>query len=358
MTALHFHRLQVREVRADADKAVVVTLDVPAELCTTFVFEPGQYLTLRKPGGELRRSYSICSAPGENLRVGVRKLVDGAFSPWVHDELRAGDAVDVMPPQGRFGHALAQATQEPQQVLLVAGGSGITPILSILRTLLTPESSTHCTLLYGNRRMASTMFKEELEDLKNRFMTRLSLHPVFSREQVDAPLSAGRLDRARIALFLRTLVNPAKLDHAFICGPHALNDEAEAALLEAGVAADRIHVERFGIPPAQRQAQEAGPQSGDPESARVTLLRDGLTREFGFSKSDASILDAAARAGLDVPYSCKSGVCATCRAKLLDGQVRMDRNFALEKADLDAGFILTCQAHPLTPRVTVSFDDR
>jgi ring-1,2-phenylacetyl-CoA epoxidase subunit PaaE len=356
MSGLHFHPLRVRDIRAEADDAVVVSFDVPEALRAAFTFEPGQYLTLRKPGAELRRSYSICAAPGETLRVGVRKVPGGAFSPWVHDELKAGDLVEAMEPQGRFGHAIAQGT--PRHVLAIAGGSGITPILSILRTLLARDPATRCTLLYGNRHAGSTMFKEELEDLKNRHMTRLTLHPVFSREQVDAPLSGGRLDRERLAQFLRTLIDPAGIDQAFVCGPHALNDEAEAALREAGVAPERIHVERFGIPPEQRQADEHAARPGDADTARVTLLRDGLTREFGFAKGDASILDAAARAGLDVPYSCKSGVCATCRAKLIDGRVRMDRNFALEPADLAAGFILTCQAHPLTERVTVSFDDR
>lgn len=362
MTGLHFHPLRVREVRADADGAVVVSFEVPDELRASFAFEPGQYLTLRRGHGvdDLRRSYSICAAPGESLRVGVRRVPGGAFSPWVHDELKAGDTLDVMEPQGRFGQVLTQGASRHRlrHVLLVAGGSGITPILSILRTLLECEPATQCTLLYGNRTAGSTMFKEELEDLKNRHMTRLTLHPVFSREQVDAPLSAGRLDRERIALFLRTLVDPQSIDEAFVCGPHALNDEAEAALREAGVAPERIHVERFGIPPEQRQADEHAARPGDADLARVTLIRDGLTREFAFNQGDASLLDAAARAGLDVPYSCKSGVCATCRARLLDGQVRMDRNFALEPADLAAGFILTCQAHPLTPQVTVSFDER
>ena len=231
-------------------------------------------------------------------------------------------------------------------------------MLAILRTLLEHGTHTRCTLLYGNRTAASTMFKEELEDLKNRHMTRLELHPVFSREQVDAPLCAGRLDRERVELFLKTLIDPRGVDQAFICGPHALNDEAEAALREAGIAAERIHVERFGIPPEQQQPDLRAPQPGDADEARISLLRDGLTRDFGFAKGDASILDAAARAGLDVPYSCKSGVCATCRARLVEGRVRMDRNFALEQADLDAGFILTCQSHPLTARVVVSFDDR
>ncbi len=367
MSGLHFHPLRVHDVRRDAEDAVVVSFDVPAALRETFAFEPGQYLTLRRASPEhsaedLRRSYSICAAPGELLRVGVRKVPGGAFSPWVHDALKAGDVVDVMEPQGRFGHVLTQVAPAgqgaPRHVLLVAGGSGITPILSILRTLLESAADTRCTLLYGNRTAASTMFKEEIEDLKNRHMTRLALHPVFSREQVDAPLSAGRLDRARIARFLQTLVDPGSVDHAFVCGPHALNDEAEEALREAGIAPERIHIERFGIPPEQQQADEHAPRPGDADDARVTVVRDGLTREFAFRKGDLSILDAASRAGLDVPYSCRSGVCATCRARLIEGEVRMDRNFALEQADLDAGFVLTCQAHPLTPRVVVSFDER
>jgi ring-1,2-phenylacetyl-CoA epoxidase subunit PaaE len=182
---------------------------------------------------------------------------------------------------------------------------------------------------------------------------------VFSREQVDSPLHAGRLDRERVGLFLRTLVDPRGVDHAFVCGPHALNDEAEAALLAAGVPAACIHVERFGIPPALQAAGDAHEhREGDAEGARVTVVRDGLSRELVFGERDLSILDAAARAGMDVPYSCKSGVCATCRAKVMEGKVRMDRNFALEPADVEAGFVLTCQAHPLTERVVVSFDER
>jgi ring-1,2-phenylacetyl-CoA epoxidase subunit PaaE len=363
MSGLHFHPLTVREVRAEADDAVVVTFDVPPALAEDFRFEPGQYLTLRRTldGQDVRRSYSICAAAGEPLRVGVRQVPGGLFSTWLHGSLKAGDTLEAMQPQGRFGAALAglEDSAAPVHVLAVAGGSGVTPILSILRTLLAQVPRARCTLLYGNRNAASTMFKEELEDLKNRHLTRLAIHPVFSREQVDSPLHAGRLDRERLGLFLRTLVDPRRVDHAFVCGPHALNDEAEAALRSAGVPAERIHVERFGIPPAQQPAGDAhARRQGDAEGARVTVVRDGLAREVVFGQADPSILDAAARAGMDVPYSCKSGVCATCRAKVLEGRVRMDRNFALEKADLDAGFVLTCQAHPLTERVVVSFDER
>ena len=363
MSGLHFHPLTVREVRAEADDAVVVTFDVPPALAEGFRFEPGQYLTLRRRlgGQDVRRSYSICAAAGEPLRVGVRQVPGGVFSTWLHDTLKAGETLEVMEPQGRFGAALAGLKDgvAPVHVLAVAGGSGITPILSIVRTLLEQVPRASCTLLYGNRTATSTMFKEELEDLKNRHLTRLAIHPVFSREQVDSPLYAGRLDRERVGLFLRTLVDPRRVEHAFVCGPHALNDEAEAALLAAGVPAARIHVERFGIPPEQQSTGDAHARRvGDAEGALVTVVRDGLAREVVFGQGDPNILDAAARAGMDVPYSCKSGVCATCRAKVLEGRVRMDRNFALEQADLDAGFVLTCQAHPLTERVVVSFDER
>jgi ring-1,2-phenylacetyl-CoA epoxidase subunit PaaE len=351
MTGLHFHALTVRAVRPDADDAVLVSFDVPPALAETFRFEPGQYLTLRN-ASDLRRSYSICAAPGEALRIGVRLVPGGAFSTWLHRELKAGDVLDVMPPQGRFGAALAQ---RPRHLLAVAGGSGITPILSILKTALAQDASSRCTLLYGNRSAASTMFKEELEDLKNRHLTRLAVHAVFSREGVDSPLNSGRLDAAKIATFLRLA---GAVDEAFVCGPHAMNDEVEAALQSAGAAPGHIHVERFGVPPSAADATLHAPRAGDATTARISIVRDGLTREVAFQPGDESILAAASRAGLDVPYSCRSGVCATCRAKLLEGQVRMDRNFALEPGDLDAGFILTCQAHPLTERVVVSFDER
>ena len=354
MSGLHFHPLRVRELRREADDALVVGFEVPQALADAFRFEPGQYLTLRTSvaGEELRRSYSICSGAGEPMRVGVRRVPGGAFTTWLHDNLRVGDTFEAMPPQGRFGAALAR---QPRHLLAVAGGSGITPILSLIRTRLASDPQARVTLLYGNRTAASTMFKEELEDLKNRHLTRLVLHPVFSREVVDSPLNSGRLDADKIATLLR-LAGP--VDEAFVCGPHAMNDEAEAALLAAGVAPARIHVERFGVPPSAADATLHAPRAGDAATAIITIVRDGLTREVPFTAGDESILAAAGRAGLDVPYSCRSGVCATCRAKVLEGQVRMDRNFALEKAELEAGFVLTCQAHPLTERVRISFAER
>jgi ring-1,2-phenylacetyl-CoA epoxidase subunit PaaE len=364
---IHFHTLRVAELRRDTTDSVVIRFEVPAELQDTFRFEPGQYLTLKRGRGpeEARRSYSICAAPGEPLRVGVRRVPRGLFSPWVHGVLREGDTLEVLPPQGRFGAALKglDEANAPQHVLLIAGGSGITPLLSIARTVLQANGHTRCTLLYGNRKAATTMFREELEDLKNRYLSRLSLHPVFSREQVDSPLHQGRLDAERIGLFLKTLVPTASIDHAFVCGPHAMNDEAEAALRAAGLPADRIHIERFGLAPGALDGSDAAPalevHEEDAHYATITLVRDGLTRSLQFDKeADPNILEAAARQGLEVPFSCKSGVCATCRAKLIEGEVRMDRNFALQPAEVAAGFILTCQAHPLSDRVVISFDER
>jgi len=379
MTGLHFHPLRVRQVRPEAEDALVLSFDVPDALAEQFRFRPGQYLTLRQVlGGEdLRRSYSICASPAEGeLRVGVRRVAGGRFSTWLHDHLRAGDTIEVMPPQGRFTlpdagtgtgtgtGATTDATPPGRHVLAIAGGSGITPILSILRTVLEQEPASRVTLLYGNRRIASTLFKEELEDLKNRHLTRFVLHPVFSQEQVDSPLGQGRLDAARLAEFFSRLVPLQGVDQAFVCGPHAMNDEAEAALLAGGLPRDRVHVERFGVPPASGTtggaAAAAAPASrpGDAAACSLHILRDGLLRVIPWQDGDGSVLDAAARAGMDVPYSCKSGVCGTCRAHVGEGQVRMDRNFALELAELAAGFVLTCQAHPLTPVLKVSFDER
>jgi ring-1,2-phenylacetyl-CoA epoxidase subunit PaaE len=353
--SLHFHPLEVKELRPDTDEATIVCFDVPDDLRELFRFTQGQYLTLRAHvGGEdLRRSYSICAGVDDaELRVGIRKV--GAFSQWVNEHLRAGDRVDVIPPQGRFFVPIDPAAQ--RHYLGIAGGSGITPILSIMKTVLAREPRSTFTLIYGNRTQRSTMFKEELEDLKNKYLTRLALHHVFSREVTDSPLASGRLTREKIGDFLSALIDPKSVDHAFVCGPYGVNDEAEAALLAAGIAPERIHIERFGVP-----GEAAAPhrvEEGDADAAKIAIVQDGLTREFTFRKGEPSILDAAGAAGLDVPYSCKSGVCATCRAKLLEGEVRMDRNFALDPADLKAGFVLTCQSHPLTPRVVLSFDER
>ena len=408
-----FHPLRVRAVLPDTAEAVVVSFDVPDELREVFSFTQGQYLTLRKDidGQDLRRSYSICAGVDDGeLRVGVRKVKGGVFSNWINAHLRPGDVVNVMAPQGRFFVPIEPLARRHH--LGIAGGSGVTPILSTMKTVLAREPRSRFTLIYGNRQLQSTMFKEELEDLKNRYMTRLVLHHVFSDEHTEddsphvaallppegaqaglgaarrseddsphvaallppegaqaglgaarrsgSPLNHGVMNRDKISEFLSSVVPAASIAHAYICGPFQMNDEAEAALLSAGVAEERIHIERFGISPQQQQVGAVIHQAlaGDAETARIVIIRDGLRREIAFTKNQPSILDAASAAGLEVPFSCTSGVCGTCRAKVVEGDVRMERNFALDKAEVAAGFVLCCQAHPITPYVVLSFDER
>ena len=380
-----FHPLRVRAVLPDTAEAVVVSFDVPEHLREVFSFTQGQYLTLRKDidGQDLRRSYSICAGVDDGeLRVGVRKVKGGVFSNWINANLQPGDVISVMAPQGRFFVPIEP--QSRRHHLGIAGGSGVTPILSTMKTVLAREPLSDFTLIYGNRQLQSTMFKEEIEDLKNRYLTRLVLHHVFSDEHSEddsphvaallppegaraglgaarrsgSPLNQGVMNRDKIAEFLRSVVPASRIDHAFICGPFQMNDEAEAALLAAGVPEERIHIERFGVPAQQVGAVIHEALPGDAPTARIAIIRDGLKREFPFTKHQPSILDAASAAGLEVPFSCTSGVCGTCRAKLVEGEVRMERNFALDKAEVAAGFVLTCQAHPLSERVVLSFDER
>ncbi len=351
-----FHVLTVGDVRRESDDAVSIALTVPPALRTTFTFRAGQYLTLRRPGdpADERRSYSLCSAPGdEDLRIGVREIPQGIVSTWLNRDLQPGMTVDCMPPDGQFGAVVT--SREPRHLLLVAVGSGITPLLSLAKAALASHPKNCVTLLYGNRRLSTTMFREELEDLKNRYLDRLALHCVFSREAQEFALYDGRLDGARVQEFLTRLVPISSVDEAFLCGPHAMLNEVEGLLREAGLAEERIHVERFGVAdiPVITRAEVLAPHS-----ALITVIVDSARRDIELKDSTVSILDAARAAGLDLPFSCKSGVCATCRARVLEGEVTMTRNFALLKSDLAAGIVLSCQAHPVTSRVVISFDER
>jgi len=353
--SLSFHPLRVASLRADAD-ALVVGFDVPDALRSTFAFTPGQYLTLRAwvDGEDLRRSYSVCSGADEGeVQVGIRLLPGGAFSGWASRSLSVGQVLDVLPPQGRFFVPLDEAAS--RHLLFIAAGSGITPMLSLIKTHLAREPRSQCTLIYGNRRLASTMFREELDDLKNRHLSRFSVHHVFSRESQDSPMFNGRLDAPRIADFLRTLVPASTVDEAFVCGPAGMIDDAAAALAAAGVDPAHVHIERFGDVNA---AAAHHVEDRDADRAQVTLVIDGLGRDVEFRLSDPSILDAARRTGLDVPYACKAGVCSTCKGKLLEGEVRMDRNFALTPDEVAQGFVLCCQSHPLTNKVVITLDQR
>ncbi|MFV0663580.1 1,2-phenylacetyl-CoA epoxidase subunit PaaE [Denitromonas sp.] len=352
-----FHPLQIAEVRRETADAVSLRFAVPAELADDYRFVQGQHLTLKAKvdGQDVRRSYSICAGVDDGeLRVAIKQVKGGLFSSWVNGgALKVGDTVEVMTPEGRF-HAPLDAANAKHYVAFAAG-SGITPILSLIKTTLAREPGSRFTLVYGNRGTKSVMFGEALEDIKNRYLTRFTFYSLFSREAQDVPLFNGRLDQAKVAAFLDTLIPVGDIDEAFICGPGAMIDEVEAALLAAGMDAGHIHLERFGVPDA---APSHHAEPGDAAAATITLIQDGLRRDVAFRKDDPSILDVALGAGMDLPYACKGGVCCTCRAKVLEGRVRMDKNFALDQTDVDAGYVLTCQAHPLTERVVISFDER
>lgn len=351
-----FHRLRIAEVRRETPEAVSLRFDVPPTLGADYAFVQGQHLTLRTEleGEDVRRSYSICAGADDGeLRVAIKRVPGGAFSTWAHDRLAVGDEIDVMTPHGGF-HTPLDLAQRKRYVAFVAG-SGITPVLSLIRTTLAREPGSRFTLVYGNRRLQDTMFHEALEDVKDRYLERFTLYKLFSRESQDVALFNGRLDGAKARAFIDTLIPVDRIDEAFICGPGGMIDEVESALLEAGVPSNHVHVERFGVPAS---APTLHVEPGDAASARIVIVLDGTSREIEYRESDGAVLDAALKAGIDLPYSCKGGMCCTCRAKVLEGKVRMDKNYSLEAPDVAAGFVLTCQSHPLTDRVVVSYDER
>ena len=351
-----FHRLRVAEIRRETPESVSLRFDVPPDVAAEYQFQPGQHIGLRTQldGEEMRRSYSVCAGCDDGeLRVAVKKVSGGRFSVWVNDQLKPGDTIDVMTPEGRFFTPLDPDNRK--HYVAFASGSGITPVLSLIRTTLTREPQSRFTLVYGNRRQASVMFHEALEDLKDRYLTRFVLFNVFSREEQDIALFNGRLDGDKVRAFLSSLLPVETIDEAFVCGPATMIDEVEQALVDAGVPRRHVHVERFGVP-----GETAAPPVDDADAAqaRIGLVIDGVRREIDFHRGQHSILDAGRAAGLDLPFSCKGGMCSTCRGKLLEGQVKMAKNYALEPHEVAAGFVLTCQSYPLTERVVISYDER
>lgn len=357
--AIAFHRLTVSDVRRETPEAVSVAFAVPAELAEEYRFAPGQHLTLRTTlgGAECRRSYSICTAPDDgDLRVAVKKVDGGAFSTFVNEGLKPGDAIDVMTPQGRFG--IAADPSAARSYLAVAAGSGITPVMALARTLLGREPRSQFVLVYGNRTSQSIIFKEAIEDLKDRFLDRFTVHHVLSRESQELPLLSGRIDAAKIEALIGAAGLARDIDHAFLCGPGGMIAESREALLRLGVPAERIHVEYFsadGAPVEPRKEPARKASDAAPASATAQLTLNGVVHVIGLRDGE-TIVDAGLRHGLDMPYSCRGGMCCTCRAMLVEGDVRMDQNYSLEPWELDAGYVLTCQSHPTTPRVVVDYD--
>ncbi len=340
----------------DAPDAISMTFAIPQDLAGDYGFQPGQYLTLRTTmdGEEVRRSYSICSGPDDGeLRIAVKKVDGGAFSNWAADELKSGDELDVMTPTGRFG--VAHAPAEARLYVGFAAGSGITPILSIVKGVLAREPDSRFFLFYGNRTAESMLFREELEELKDRFLQRLSLFHVISGEEQDIPILHGRLDGDKVRVLLRSLVPAASVDHVFICGPTGMSEDIEATCRAIGIAEEKIHVERFVSEFGGKPRPKKVIVSGAPPKAVAALIIDGKRREVPVAEGEA-ILDAALRAGMDLPFACKGGMCSTCRAKLVEGEAQMEVNYSLEPWELKAGFILTCQARPCSDKVVVDYD--
>lgn len=350
-----FHQLTVASVEATTRDSVAITFAVPDKSRKEFEYVQGQYLTLRATIGEqeVRRSYSICSAVQDGkLRVAIKKVAGGAFSNWAAACLLPGITIDAMPPQGHFHVPLAPELS--RHVVAIAAGSGITPILSIIKTMLIAEPLTRVTLVYGNRSSSSVMFKEELEDLKDRFLARFNLVWVMSRETQDIELFNGRIDYDKTSELLTRWVDPASIDAAFICGPHDMMLAVTQALKDKGVDKLRIKAELFGAPLAVKpRAALATLQGGD--ECDVQMVIDGARRTFTMAKNK-SLVDGALQAGLDIPYACKGGVCSTCRAQVLSGEVDMDNNFALEDYEVARGFVLCCQSFPVSDKLVIDFD--
>jgi ring-1,2-phenylacetyl-CoA epoxidase subunit PaaE len=354
-----FHSLEVTDVRRDTRDAVVVTLRPRDEDRATFDFTQGQYLTFRRrfDEDELRRSYSICAGLDDGcLRVGIKRVEGGAFSTWANEHLRVGEALEAMPPMGNFHTPLDP--DAARHYLGFAGGSGITPVLSIIKTVLAREPKSVFTLVYANRQISSIMFREELEDLKNRYLGRLSVLHILETEAQEIDLFTGRVDQAKCAQLFRAWIDIAAVDTTFICGPEPMMLAIAAALREHGVAESRIKFELFasGQPGRARRLPESTAASTSNSTTAATVTLDGATRSFQMPKAGISLLDAALENSLDAPYACKAGVCSTCRARVLEGEVEMAVNHALEDYEVRQGYVLTCQCFPLSDKVVVSYD--
>ncbi|MFM7698867.1 MAG: 2Fe-2S iron-sulfur cluster-binding protein [Limnohabitans sp.] len=358
-----FHELSIARVKPEAGGSLAVTFAIPAEWHALFAFQPGQFLTLKADidGQEIRRSYSICSsanryADRNEIDIGIRSVPGGLFSPWAVSHFKPGDRLLVMPPDGRF------VSQNPQAIHRVgfAAGSGITPVLSIMASTLEQQADARFTLVYGNRNMASVMFNEALQDLKDRYTDRVTLIHVLSRQAQEIELLQGRLDEDKVNRLLQSVFLSQTIDEVFVCGPADMIDSTTNALRLAGVPPAHIFSERFLAPDQSIRVPMADPQAdlvGEEASVALTLVLDGKQHALRMSP-EQKILDVGLAAGLDLPYSCRGGVCCTCRAKVMQGSVTMDKNFTLEEWETKQGFVLSCQSKPTSNSVTLSFDER
>lgn len=358
---IHFHSLQVKKIQKETDDCVSISFVVPEEVKDIFQFKQGQNLTIRKKmnGEEVRRSYSICTSPNEkDLKVAVKKVEGGLFSTFANEELKEGDHLDVMPPTGEFNTELDPSNHK--SYVAFAAGSGITPILSIIKTTLLTEPKSYFTLVYGNRTKTSIIFKEELEALKDKFIDRFRIYHILSREKTDTQINEGRIDEKKCELLFTKLINIKTTDEFFLCGPEQMIFCIKDLLELNEVPKEQIHFELFTVPGQKKTTVDSWQlaEKNTGSKAGVSIKLDGITFDFELDYNDQSILNAALELGADLPYACKGGVCTTCKAKLQEGKVKMDANWGLEQEEVDKGFILTCQSHPLTEKVVVDFDAR
>jgi len=356
-----FYPLRVKSLHKDTESAVVVEFDVPAELTETFIFIQGQYLTLNQKidGEQVRRSYSICAGPDDGqLRVAIKHVEGGVFSTWANEQLKTGDSLDVMPARGDFYTSIDPGHNK--NYLCICAGSGITPVLSIIRTILPSEPDSTVTLLYGNQRTATMMFRQELTFLKNAHLERFHWVNIFSREPQEVDLLSGHLDNRKGGALNQRLINISGFDEFFLCGPEAMISEVSRGLRGEGIAEENIHFELFAASAENaRKAIErhhARAQEYKGMVSEVSILSDGREYAFELSTDGENILDAGLRNGVDLPFSCKGGVCATCKARLIEGEVDMDLNQALRPEEIEQGYILTCQSHPISEKIVVDFD--
>jgi ring-1,2-phenylacetyl-CoA epoxidase subunit PaaE len=353
-----FHKLKIEEVRRETADAVSIRFEIPEDLKEIFRFDAGQHLTLRTDlnGEDLRRNYSVCAAPHENeMRIAVKQVSGGRFSGWANTALKAGQIIDVLPPMGRF--VLPETNEAEPYYVALAGGSGITPVLSILKTALERNSRSHFTLVYGNRDSASILFLEELAGLKNRYIDRLEVYHLLENEEEEIALFNGRLDYEKCDEIFSSLVNSESVDAFFVCGPSLMMAAAEAALAARGVAKSKIFIERFttGAVSAEQLAREDELQKRA-AGTELTVTLDGRRSKILFDADQGSILDSVRAAGMPAPYACKSGTCTTCRAKVLSGTVTMKKNYGLTDTEVAQGYVLTCQAVPMAEQVSLSYD--
>ncbi|UXX78856.1 phenylacetate-CoA oxygenase/reductase subunit PaaK [Reichenbachiella carrageenanivorans] len=354
----HFHPLTISKLIKETDDCVSLEFDIPDANKSLFEHKQGQHVTLRKIINEedVRRSYSICTSPKENkLKVAIKKIANGAFSTYANEVLTAGDVLEVMPPSGSFNTEL-NPTQAKNYVGF-AGGSGITPIISIMKAVMDTESQSTFTLVYANRSTDSMVFKEEIEGLKNKYINRLNIIHIFSQEHIGIPLFEGRIDQKKVHALNKNVVDLKSADEIFICGPEAMMLAIQSALIDLDIDKSKIHMELFTSPVGKLgKSEHSIKETYEEVKAKITIQIDGVKMDFDYSSND-SILDAAAKKGADLPYACKGGVCCTCKAKVIEGKVDMAINYALEQDEIERGYILSCQARPKTDRIILSFDE-